>query len=122
MNDIEKDVEGYHPPETSQERKKSDQTLSSKHMKKEKDPSLPAEGRDESNNKEEGKEDTSNPDLGPKSCGDYTTSGQTTHIQSKRLIYCHMPAGWGLQQTTRAPGSDKTRGQGSFGPLILPKI
>ncbi len=29
--------------------------------------------------------------------------------------YCHVPAGWGLQQTTRAPGSDKTRGQGSFG-------
>ncbi len=28
-----------------------------------------------------------------------------------------MPAGWGLQQTTRAPGSDKTRGQGSFGPF-----
>ncbi len=25
-----------------------------------------------------------------------------------------MPAGWGLQQTTRAPGSDKTLGQGSF--------
>ncbi len=29
-------------------------------------------------------------------------------------IYCHVPEGWGLQQTTRAPGSDKTRGQGSF--------
>ncbi len=28
-----------------------------------------------------------------------------------------MPAGWGLQQTIRAPGSDKTQGQGSFGPL-----
>ncbi len=26
-----------------------------------------------------------------------------------------MPAGWGLQLTTWAPGSDKTRGQGSFG-------
>ncbi len=26
------------------------------------------------------------------------------------LIYCHVSAGWGLQQTTRAPGSDKTRG------------
>ncbi len=32
-------------------------------------------------------------------------------------IYCHVPAGWGLQQTTRAPGSDKTWGQGSFGPF-----
>ncbi len=32
-------------------------------------------------------------------------------------IYCHMPVGWGLQQTTQAPGSDKTQGQGSFGPL-----
>ena len=31
--------------------------------------------------------------------------------------YCHVPAGWGLQQTTRAPGRDETRGQGSFGPL-----
>ncbi len=28
-----------------------------------------------------------------------------------------MPAGWGLQRTTLAPGSDKTRGQGSFGLL-----
>ena len=28
-----------------------------------------------------------------------------------------MPAGWGLQQTTRAPGRGKTRGQGSFGPF-----
>ncbi len=28
-----------------------------------------------------------------------------------------MPVGWSLQQTTLAPGSDKTRGQGSFGPL-----
>ncbi len=32
-------------------------------------------------------------------------------------IYCHLPAEWGLQQTTRDPGSDKTRGQGSFGPF-----
>ena len=31
--------------------------------------------------------------------------------------YCHVPAGWGLKQTTLAPGSDKTRGPGSFGPL-----
>ncbi len=31
--------------------------------------------------------------------------------------YCRVPAGWGLQQTTRAPGSDKTRGQGSLGPF-----
>ncbi len=38
-------------------------------------------------------------------------------------MYCHVPAGWGLQQTTRAPGSDKTWGQGSFGPFTggLPK-
>ncbi len=28
-----------------------------------------------------------------------------------------MPARWGVQQTTRAPGSNKTRGQGSFGPF-----
>ncbi len=33
------------------------------------------------------------------------------------IYYCHVQAGWGLQQTTLAPGSDKTRGQGSFGPL-----
>ncbi len=33
-------------------------------------------------------------------------------------IYFHMPTGWGLQQTTLAPGRDKTRGQGSFGLLI----
>ncbi len=33
------------------------------------------------------------------------------------VLYCHVPAEWGLQQTTRAPGSDKTRGQGSFGPF-----
>ena len=33
------------------------------------------------------------------------------------LIYCHVPARWGLRQTTLAPGSDKTRAQGSFGPL-----
>ncbi len=39
------------------------------------------------------------------------------HVGSARVlvIYCHVPAGWGLQQTTRALGSDKTRGQGSFG-------
>ncbi len=38
-------------------------------------------------------------------------------------MYCHVPVGWGLQQTSRAPGSDKTRGQGSFGPFTggLPK-
>ncbi len=30
-------------------------------------------------------------------------------------IYCHVPARWGLQQTTWAQGSDKTQGQGSFG-------
>ena len=30
---------------------------------------------------------------------------------------CRVPVRWGLQQTTRAPGSDKTRGQGSFGPF-----
>ena len=29
--------------------------------------------------------------------------------------YCHVPARWGLQQTTLAPDSDKTRAQGSFG-------
>ena len=28
-----------------------------------------------------------------------------------------MPEEWGLQRTTLAPGSDNTRGQGSFGPL-----
>ncbi len=32
-------------------------------------------------------------------------------------IYCRLPAGWGLQQTTRTAGSDKIRGQGSFGPF-----
>ena len=32
-------------------------------------------------------------------------------------VYSRMPARWSLQQTTRAPGSDKTRGQGSFGPF-----
>ncbi len=32
-------------------------------------------------------------------------------------VYCRMPARWGLRQTTLAPGSDKTRAQGSFGPL-----
>ncbi len=32
-------------------------------------------------------------------------------------LYCHVPAGLGLQRTTLAPGNDKTRGQGSFGPL-----
>ncbi len=31
--------------------------------------------------------------------------------------YCRVPASWGLQQTTRAPDSDKTRAQGSFGPF-----
>ncbi len=34
------------------------------------------------------------------------------------LKYCRVPARWGLQQTTRAPSNDKTRGQGSFGPFI----
>ncbi len=33
------------------------------------------------------------------------------------IWYCQMPAGWGLQQTTLAPGSDKTWGQGPFSPL-----
>ncbi len=28
--------------------------------------------------------------------------------------YCRVPARWGLRQTTLAPGSDKTRVQGSF--------
>ena len=28
-----------------------------------------------------------------------------------------VPARWGLQQTTRAPGSDKALGQWSFGPF-----
>ena len=32
-------------------------------------------------------------------------------------IYCRVPERWGLQQTTRAPDSDKTRGQGSFSPF-----
>ncbi len=32
-------------------------------------------------------------------------------------IHCRVPAGWGLQRTILAPGSDKTQGQGSFGPL-----
>ncbi len=36
---------------------------------------------------------------------------------AEEYVYCHVPVGWGLQQTTRAPGSDKTRGQGSFGPF-----
>ncbi len=36
---------------------------------------------------------------------------------SRLTSYCHVPAGWGLQQTTWALGSDKTRGQGSFGPF-----
>ena len=38
-------------------------------------------------------------------------------VSSIGVTYCYLPAGWGLQQTTRAPGSDKTRGQGSFGPF-----
>ncbi len=37
--------------------------------------------------------------------------------QYNHRIYCHIPAGWGLQQTTRAPGSKKTWGQRSFGPF-----
>ena len=37
--------------------------------------------------------------------------------QARMFIYCHVPAGWGLQQNTRAPGSKKTLGQWSFGPL-----
>ncbi len=41
-----------------------------------------------------------------------TTISQAT---TDKLRYCRVPARWGLQQTTRAPGSDKTRGQGSFG-------
>ena len=35
------------------------------------------------------------------------------------LLYCRVPARWALQQTTRAPDSDKTRRQGSFGPLEM---
>ena len=45
---------------------------------------------------------------------------ETTKVEKRPknyLQYSHVPAGWGLQQTTQAPGSDKTRGQGSFGPL-----
>ncbi len=38
-------------------------------------------------------------------------------VTQSEIQYCQVPAGWGLQQTTRAPGSDKTRGQGSFGPF-----
>ena len=39
----------------------------------------------------------------------------TLTVCTTPLVYCRLPAGWGLQQTTRALGSDKTRGQGSFG-------
>ncbi len=38
-----------------------------------------------------------------------------THVYHP--FYCRVPARWGLQQTTRAPDSDKTRVQGSFGPF-----
>ena len=34
-----------------------------------------------------------------------------------RVSSCLVPAGQGLQQTTRGLGSDKTRGQGSFGSV-----
>ncbi len=47
----------------------------------------------------------------------WTNMSQLTEYvitKPKMLRYCHVPAGWGLQQTTLAPGSDKTRGQGSF--------
>ena len=37
---------------------------------------------------------------------------------SESDIYCRMPARWGLQQTTRAPDSDKTQGQGSLNLVI----
>ncbi len=30
------------------------------------------------------------------------------------LMYCHVPARWGLARTTLAPGTDKTWGQGSL--------
>ncbi len=35
----------------------------------------------------------------------------------KLQIYCRVPARWGLQQITHAADSNKTRGQGSFGPF-----
>ncbi len=45
------------------------------------------------------------------------TKSKYPTLRQKISIYCHVPAGWGLQQTTLAPGIDKTLGQGSFGPL-----
>ncbi len=40
-----------------------------------------------------------------------------TVINVLLLMSCHVPAEWGIQQTTRARGSDKTRGRGTFGPF-----
>ncbi len=37
---------------------------------------------------------------------------------SKCKWYCRVPARWGLQETTRAPDSDKTRGQGSYQKIL----
>ncbi len=42
---------------------------------------------------------------------------QSCNFSCQSDIYCHVPARWGLHPTTRAPDSDKTRGQGSFGPF-----
>ncbi len=38
----------------------------------------------------------------------YVTGIKVIFDHNITLIYCRMPARWGLQQTTRAPDSDKT--------------
>ena len=39
------------------------------------------------------------------------------------LLYCRVPARWGLQQTTLAPGSDETRARDEkHGPTIGPVL
>ncbi len=43
--------------------------------------------------------------------------GVLSSLRFHPLKYCCVPARWGLQQTTRALDSDKTRGQVSFGPF-----
>ncbi len=55
-------------------------------------------------------------DLRPR-IGHYPNSKGLYRTDILASTYCHVPAGWGLRQTTMAQGSDKTRAQGSFSPL-----
>ncbi len=47
----------------------------------------------------------------------YLINESSTYTEKNWLLYCHVPARWGLQQTTLAPGKQRDTGQGSSSEL-----